>query len=112
MNSTSPASPKNPAFNVRRFVLTLALVAIVGGIVAIIALGKNGAGIGAAPAAATAPEQAATATPAAASPGNKRSRVVYANAAPASPGLFFFSKQIDATKKKIQSWRRKAPPVQ
>ena len=64
MNSTSPASPKNPAFNVRRFVLTLALVAIVGGIVAIIALGKNGAGIGAAPAAATAPEQAATATPA------------------------------------------------
>ena len=64
MNSTSPASPKNPAFNVRRFVLTLALVAIVGGIVAIIALGKNGAGIGAAPAAATDPGQAATGTPA------------------------------------------------
>ena len=41
MNSTSPASPKNPAFNVRRFVLTLALVAIVGGIVAIIALGAS-----------------------------------------------------------------------
>ena len=69
MNSTSPASPKNPAFNVRRFVLTLALVAAVGGIVAIISLGKNGAAIGAAPADATAASaQASPAVPAGAAP--------------------------------------------
>jgi YidC/Oxa1 family membrane protein insertase len=65
MNSKSPASPKNPAFNIRRFVLTLVLVMVVGGIVAIIALGKNGAGIGAAPAATgTVAEQSTPATPA------------------------------------------------
>jgi cytoskeletal protein RodZ len=42
MNSNSPASRKQSVFNVRRFLLTAALIAVVAGIAGIIITGRNG----------------------------------------------------------------------
>lgn len=50
MNSNSPASRKQSVFNVRRFLLTAALISVVAGIAGIIITGRNG---GSGPVAAT-----------------------------------------------------------
>ena len=42
MNSNSPASRKQSVFNIRRFLLTAALIAVVAGIAGIIITGRNG----------------------------------------------------------------------
>ena len=76
MNSNSPASRKQSVFNIRRFLLTAALIAVVAGIAGIIITGRNG---GSGPVAATTtgadasanavvPSTAATAAPQGAAP--------------------------------------------
>ncbi|NBX31966.1 MAG: hypothetical protein EBR07_04455, partial [Planctomycetes bacterium] len=42
MNTPSPASRKQSVFNVRRFLLTAALISVVAGIAGIIITGRNG----------------------------------------------------------------------
>jgi YidC/Oxa1 family membrane protein insertase len=86
MKTTDPAGRKAPAFNIRRFIATLAVFAVAGGIVAVIVSGNGGAPAPAepsataaaapattpgTPAATTAPATPAAPAPAAAQPASK-----------------------------------------
>ncbi|MEY4225753.1 MAG: hypothetical protein RL190_510, partial [Actinomycetota bacterium] len=60
MKTTDPAGRKAPAFNIRRFIATLAVFAVAGGIVAVIVSGNGGAPAPAEPSATAAAAPATT----------------------------------------------------